>query len=127
MTKNLQPSHRRPSQDSEVFSLRDEDPLSLPSETLLNNQTTKERTIQQKKSIVKSSAINLFWILMWYTFATILSVYNKWMFSEDHYNFQYPLFVTSVHMIVQFVFSGTSLLVVPKLRPAKRPTVSDYM
>ncbi|CEP13443.1 hypothetical protein [Parasitella parasitica] len=128
MAKNLQSSHGRPSQDSEVFSLRDEDPLSsLPSETLLNDSTTKERSIQQKKSIVKSSAISLFWVLMWYIFATILSVYNKWMFSEDHYNFQYPLFVTSVHMIVQFVFSGTSLLVVPKLRPAKRPTVSDYI
>ncbi|KAL0146246.1 triose-phosphate transporter family-domain-containing protein [Mucor lusitanicus] len=111
MTENLQPFHSRPSQDSEVFSLRDEDPLSLPSETLLNDHTTKERAVQQKKSI----------------FATILSVYNKWMFSEDHYNFQYPLFVTSVHMIVQFVFSGTSLLVVPKLRPTKRPSVSDYI
>ncbi|GAA5802656.1 hypothetical protein HPULCUR_008130 [Helicostylum pulchrum] len=64
---------------------------------------------------------------MWYTFATILSVYNKWMFSAEYYGFQYPLFVTSFHMIVQFTFSGTSLLLVPKLRPKKRPSVSDYM
>lgn len=63
----------RTSEESEVFSLRDEDPLSLPSETLLNdnhvtmatNITTKEHKIQQHKSIVKSSAINLFWILTW--------------------------------------------------------------
>ena len=65
MTDNLQHFHSRPSQDSEVFSLRDEDPLSLPSETLLNDNTTKERSIQQKKSMMKTSAINLFWILMW--------------------------------------------------------------
>lgn len=65
MTDNLQPFHSRPSQDSEVFSLRDEDPLSLPSETLLKDSTTKERSIQQKKSMIKTSAINLFWILMW--------------------------------------------------------------
>lgn len=71
MTSNhLKPNHvtfenARPSEESEVFSLRDEDPLSLPSETLLNDNSTKERAEQQRKSIVKSSAINIFWILMW--------------------------------------------------------------
>ncbi|KAG2236630.1 hypothetical protein INT48_000185 [Thamnidium elegans] len=112
----------RASEESEVFSLREEDPMSLPSEALLDDDTKT-----QPKSIVKSSAINLFWILMWYIFATILSVYNKWMFSAEYYGFQYPLFVTSFHMIVQFTFSGTSLLLVPKLRPKKRPSVSDYL
>lgn len=131
-TAHLKPPHvtfenGRPSEESEVFSLRDEDPLSLPSETLLNDRTTKERKVQQRKSVLWSSAINLYWILMWYTFATILSVYNKWMFSAEHYNFQYPLFVTSVHMIVQFTFSGTSLLLVPKLRPSRRPSAKDYL
>ncbi|KAG2202188.1 hypothetical protein INT47_002107 [Mucor saturninus] len=116
-------SDGRASEDSEAFSLREEDPLSLASEALLDdNNTTVE-----PKSLVKTSAINLFWILMWYTFATILSVYNKWMFSAEHYGFGYPLFVTSVHMIVQFTFSGTSLLIVPSLRPTKRPSVSDYI
>lgn len=53
----------RASEESEVFSLRDEDPLSLPSEALLDDHNNK--LTQQPKSIVKSSAINLFWILMW--------------------------------------------------------------
>ncbi|KAI8061809.1 triose-phosphate transporter family-domain-containing protein [Gilbertella persicaria] len=119
-------SQSRVSEESQ-YSLQDDDPLSLPSETLLNEPATKERQVQQRKSIVKTSAINLFWIFSWYIFATILSVYNKWMFSEDHYNFRYPLFVTSVHMIVQFIFSGTSILLVPQLRPTKRPSVSDYI
>ncbi|KAI8365112.1 triose-phosphate transporter family-domain-containing protein [Blakeslea trispora] len=127
MTSHLKSTKNRPSVESDGYSLQDEDPLSLPSETLLNTSVNRERTIQQRKSIAKTSAINLFWIFSWYIFATILSVYNKWMFSEDHYNFQYPLFVTSVHMIVQFFFSGTSLLLVPKLRPTKRPSVSDYI
>jgi hypothetical protein len=65
MVTPLKPHENRLSEESEVYSLRDDDPLSLPSETLLNDHTTKERVIQQKKSIVKSSAINLFWILMW--------------------------------------------------------------
>jgi hypothetical protein len=65
MTAHLKPQESRLSEESEAYSLREDDPLSLPSETLLNDHTTKERVIQQKKSIVKSSAINLFWILMW--------------------------------------------------------------
>lgn len=70
-TAHLKPPHvtfengRRPSEESEVFSLRDEDPLSLPSETLLNDSTTKERKVQHRKSVLRSSAINLFWISMW--------------------------------------------------------------
>ena len=49
------------------------------------------------------------------------------MFSEEHYNFQFPLFVSSTHMVVQFTFAGLSLLLVPKIRPTKRPSVKDYM
>jgi hypothetical protein len=70
--QHLKPIHGmnegRTSEESEVFSLRDEDPLSLPSETLLSNDNdTKEHSTiqQQRKSMFKSSAINLFWILMW--------------------------------------------------------------
>ncbi|OAD74191.1 hypothetical protein PHYBLDRAFT_112042, partial [Phycomyces blakesleeanus NRRL 1555(-)] len=60
-------------------------------------------------------------------FATILSVYNKWMFSAEHYNFQFPLFVTTIHMVVQSIFAGCSLLIVPKLRPKKIPTGKEYI
>ncbi|ORZ03641.1 triose-phosphate transporter family-domain-containing protein [Syncephalastrum racemosum] len=49
------------------------------------------------------------------------------MFSEDHYNFQFPLFVSSVHMGVQFLLAGSSLLLFPRLRPKRTPTVSEYM
>ncbi|KAI8333383.1 triose-phosphate transporter family-domain-containing protein [Chlamydoabsidia padenii] len=62
-----------------------------------------------------------------YMFATFLSVYNKWMFSAEHYNFQYPLFVTSIHMVVQFTFAGSSLLLIPRLRPKSRPTLKEYI
>lgn len=49
------------------------------------------------------------------------------MFSAEHYNFQFPLFVSSIHMVVQFSFAGLSLLLVPSIRPPKRPTIKDYM
>ncbi|KAI8575707.1 hypothetical protein K450DRAFT_260424 [Umbelopsis ramanniana AG] len=60
-------------------------------------------------------------------FATFLSVYNKWMFSEKYYNFQFPLFVTSMHMLVQFTFAGLTLAVLPKFKPKKRPSAKNYL
>ncbi|KAJ4272128.1 hypothetical protein NW762_000839 [Fusarium torreyae] len=43
--------------------------------------------------------------------------YNKWMFDHDRLNFAFPLFTTSMHMVVQFVLSGLVLYFVPSLRP----------
>ncbi|BGP18370.1 hypothetical protein JCM10213v2_006436 [Rhodosporidiobolus nylandii] len=74
----------------------------------------------------RSAAINVLFILAWYTFSTLISVYNKWMFSEDHYNFPYPLFVTSVHMLVQWSMSALTLSIFPRLRPTSRPAARDY-
>ncbi|GAA5859439.1 hypothetical protein JCM8547_006822 [Rhodosporidiobolus lusitaniae] len=74
----------------------------------------------------RSAAINVVFILAWYTFSTLISVYNKWMFSEDHYNFPYPLFVTSVHMLVQWCLSALTLSFFRNLRPTSRPEPRDY-
>ncbi|CEG67435.1 hypothetical protein RMATCC62417_03866 [Rhizopus microsporus] len=105
-----------------------EDEVDLQStDTLLAQKQELPQQKEERSTLIKHMSINLFWILAWYIFATILSVYNKWMFSKEHYNFQYPLFVTSVHMIVQFVFSGLSLLFVPKLRPKNRPSATSYI
>ncbi|GAA6010602.1 hypothetical protein JCM10207_007758 [Rhodosporidiobolus poonsookiae] len=74
----------------------------------------------------RSAAINVLFILAWYMFSTLISLYNKWMFSEDHYNFPYPLFVTSVHMLVQWTLSALALSMFPRLRPTTRPAPKDY-
>lgn len=39
------------------------------------------------------------------------------MFDHDRLNFAFPLFTTSMHMVVQFVLSGLVLYFVPSLRP----------
>ncbi|KAI8141339.1 triose-phosphate transporter family-domain-containing protein [Fennellomyces sp. T-0311] len=118
----------RPSVESEAYLLQDEDPLATPSERLLPDDSTKSKLSPHSKALLKTSAINVLWILTWYgLFATFLSVYNKWMFSAEHYNFQFPLFVTSIHMVVQFIFAGLSILLVPRLRPNTRPTVKEYI
>ena len=62
-----------------------------------------------------------------YGFATLLSIYNKWMFSADYYNFPYPLFVTACHMVVQFVIASLIRVTMPdRFRPPEKPTRRDY-
>lgn len=60
-------------------------------------------------------------------FAILLSVYNKWMFSGSHLNFPYPLFVTSLHMVVQFCLASLVLNIWPKkFKPDRYPTPEEY-
>jgi solute carrier family 35 protein C2 len=62
-----------------------------------------------------------------FLFATILSVYNKWMFSPDHFGFPYPLFVTTLHMFVQFALAALIRYVWPrKFKPERSPKRFDY-
>jgi solute carrier family 35, member C2 len=44
--------------------------------------------------------------------------YNKWMFSGDHLDFHFPMFTTSLHMVVQFLLASLILLIFPKYRPS---------
>ncbi|ORY07123.1 TPT-domain-containing protein [Basidiobolus meristosporus CBS 931.73] len=61
-----------------------------------------------------------------YIFSTGISLYNKWMVDKNHYNFPYPLFITSMHQVMQFVCSGLCLLIFPALRPTIYPSKKDY-
>lgn len=46
------------------------------------------------------------------------------MFSSDHLDFHFPLFATSLHMVVQFILASSVLLAVPSLRPSQ-PLLAD--
>jgi solute carrier family 35 protein C2 len=52
---------------------------------------------------------------------------DKWMFSPDHYNFQYPLFVSACHMYIQFGLAALTLALFPSIRSRTRPTSHDYL
>ncbi|KAJ9233481.1 hypothetical protein DTO207G8_8893 [Paecilomyces variotii] len=69
------------------------------------------------KNVVKRLLINASLISLWYLFSLSISIYNKWMFSEDKVVFPFPLFTTSLHMLVQFTFSSIILYFIPSLRP----------
>ncbi|KAL1999137.1 hypothetical protein VTN02DRAFT_4996 [Thermoascus thermophilus] len=69
------------------------------------------------KNVVKRLLVNALLIGLWYLFSLSISIYNKWMFSEDAVVFPFPLFTTSLHMVVQFTLSSLILYFVPSLRP----------
>ncbi|GAC97721.1 permease of the drug/metabolite transporter [Pseudozyma hubeiensis SY62] len=104
---------------------------TIPSTRSLERQqggTLKER----RDAYWKASVVNVLLILSWYTFSTLISVYNKWMFSTDKKNFSFPLFVTSFHMLMQFVLSSSAMKLFPQLVPRKpngtasRPSGTDW-
>lgn len=69
------------------------------------------------QNVMKNIAINCLLIGLWYLFSLCISVYNKWMFSEKHLNFRFPLFVTSFHMLVQFSLSSLVMWYFVQFRP----------
>ncbi|EGG12755.1 uncharacterized protein MELLADRAFT_46405 [Melampsora larici-populina 98AG31] len=96
---------------------------SLHYQPSFNNLGSKSKEHQQ---FIKNVIINVMFILSWYLFATLISLYNKWMFSPDHYNFQYPLFVSSCHMLIQFILASLSLATFNSIRPTNRPSPHNY-
>ncbi|KAG8762802.1 Triose-phosphate Transporter [Serendipita sp. 397] len=75
----------------------------------------------------KDAAITGLFILSWFLFATILSVYNKWMFSIKYLGFPFPLFVTTLHMIVQWGLAAAVRRLWPaRFKPDVNPSKKDY-
>ena len=63
-----------------------------------------------------------------YMFATLLSLYNKWMFSPEYYGFKYPLFVTCTHMVVQFSLATVVREVWnDRFKPKEKPSRQDFV
>ncbi|KAK0461009.1 triose-phosphate transporter family-domain-containing protein [Desarmillaria tabescens] len=82
---------------------------------------------EKKRRWWRNAVLNVLFIASWFFFATVLSVYNKWMFSDKHMNFKFPLFVTTLHMFVQFALSAVLRVVWPHhFRPEKSPQLEDY-
>ncbi|OPB35988.1 GDP-mannose transporter [Trichoderma guizhouense] len=83
---------------------------------------SEEERQEADKDVVKKLLVNVVLILLWYFFSLSISLYNKWMFDEDRLNFAFPLFTTSMHMVVQFILSALVLFFIPSLRPQKSHT-----
>ncbi|KAF7362112.1 TPT domain-containing protein [Mycena venus] len=85
-------------------------------------------TLAQKKRLWwRNALVSTLFIASWFFFSTILSLYNKWMFSEEYFGFPYPLFVTTMHFFVQFALAALLRAVWPqRFRPPQGPTKEDY-
>lgn len=93
-------------------------------------------TALSKGTVTRKILINLALIASWFFFSTLMNLYNSWLFSKKRTNFSYPLFTTSIHMVVQFALSSLFMFfcrrnrkVVPRRRNGKRarPNMQDYM
>lgn len=114
--------------------------------TRLDQRIAREKNLSSDekreldKGIARRIAINVLLVLMWYLLSLAISLvrflpspcqfsplsqiaeanyqqYNKWMFDKNRLNFAFPLFTTSMHMIVQFALSALVLYFIPSLRP----------
>ncbi|KAG0015529.1 Triose-phosphate Transporter [Entomortierella chlamydospora] len=79
-----------------------------------------------KKQLRVQMAWNAFYVFAWYSCSSALSFYNKWLFSPNHHNFQFPLFTSSFHMVAQFLLSSLTLAIMPYLRPKAAPSAKDF-
>lgn len=149
-----QGKQRQYDEDEEEGQPQDKDLLQAPSrpsptrnESFDYLQTDSKQVKRTKRRRYwQRAAVNVLFILSWYFFSSIISVYSefnaqlavvwlihafdlkdKWMFSPEHYNFGYPLFVTTFHMLVQFTLSGLVLSLFPRFRPKVRPVMSEYL
>ena len=84
------------------------------------NDSGMEKSVEEKlvtATVLRNLITNTMLIMLWYSFSISISVYNKWMFSEENLNFHYPLFTTSLHMLVQFSLASAVLYFIPRFRP----------
>lgn len=116
--------------------------------TLLDQRIARDNISADEKkvadqTVVRKMAVNGCLIGLWYLFSLCISLvscvrtwvqstkqfanhllvtqYNKWMFDSDRLDFPYPLFTTSVHMLVQFSLACVVLYFVPSFRPHNAP------
>ena len=74
-------------------------------------------------TLLSNILVNALLVALWYTFSISISVYNKWMFSAGKgIDFHFPLFVSSIHMVVQFFLASLVLYLLPRFRPSASPS-----
>ncbi|KAI1826421.1 triose-phosphate transporter family-domain-containing protein [Xylaria intraflava] len=92
---------------------------------IVPDRLTDEERRRADENVIKKLAVNAVLIGLWYFFSLSISLYNKWMFDSGQLNFPFPLFTTSMHMLVQFTLSSLVLYFIPSLRPGSTQHTSD--
>ncbi|CED84726.1 tpt-domain-containing protein [Phaffia rhodozyma] len=121
-------STRRYSEDAEEGDLHLERELKAFDEQLEKDGLGDNLEIERRKKMYwRETAITAFFVLLWYGFSTLLSLYNKWVFGVKYFAFPFPMFMTFCQMIVQFVLASIVRFTMPqKFKPPYNPSVRDY-
>ncbi|KAJ9101762.1 hypothetical protein QFC21_003101 [Naganishia friedmannii] len=113
---------RSQSRESKQYCQED---ISMEMDATIDEDTLKK---MRRSRYLRSAAVTGIFVMLWYLFATLLSLYNKWMFSPEYYGFSYPLFVTCIHMVVQFTLATIVRQVwSDRFKPKETPGREDYI
>ncbi|KAG7857255.1 hypothetical protein KL919_003892 [Ogataea angusta] len=74
------------------------------------------RSYAELKQKVPNIGIIFAAIASWFSFSLLISLYNKWMFSDPTLNFKFPVIITACHQFVLFWLSCLTLTFWPKFR-----------
>lgn len=103
------------------------------------NGVQDDEAREADRSVMRDLGINAVLMGMWFFFSLAISIvsailampllwrfkansssqYNKMMFSADHIDFRFPMFATSLHMLVHFALASAVLLIFPSFRPSQ--------
>ncbi|KAG7694767.1 hypothetical protein KL929_003675 [Ogataea haglerorum] len=74
------------------------------------------RSYAELKQKVPNIGIIFAAIASWFSFSLLISLYNKWMFSDPTLNFKFPVIITACHQFVLFWLSCLTLTFWPRFR-----------
>ncbi|KAI0022408.1 triose-phosphate transporter family-domain-containing protein [Xylariomycetidae sp. FL0641] len=92
---------------------------------IVRDKLTDEERKEADQNVIRKMGVNALLIGLWYLFSLSISLYNKWMFDSGQLNFPFPLFTTSMHMLVQFILASLVLYFIPSFRPNNAHHTSD--
>ncbi|BFZ57506.1 hypothetical protein PYCC9005_004558 [Savitreella phatthalungensis] len=130
--------------------------VATDAEEMNTSQQKRQEKRRVNRIVVRDILINSMLTLCWFGLSMTLSIYNKWMFSDAPHklpgrptqnsgpsdgtatlvtregkglNFPFPLFSTSIHMLLQFCCAAIVLRVIPRYRKSLDASVSarDYV
>ncbi|XP_074571210.1 putative sugar phosphate/phosphate translocator At1g06470 [Curcuma longa] len=106
-------------------------PLDIENGVHASDSTAKLESLEQSRKSPISVAVllkTLFYILVWYTFSTCLTVYNKTLLGDDMGKFPAPLLMNTIHFSLQAILSNAIVYIQSRISKSSRNIMSwkDY-
>jgi len=79
--------------------------IDIQEKMTVNNASSHSSPAKFLRSCYQEHCTFLTPMLGWFVFSSSLSLYNKYVFGEEHMAFPCPLLMTSLHFLIQFLVS----------------------